>query len=201
MSWEDELTAPTVRKRIRPAVEDDLAALVAEGFGPEGLYRDRLEMQQEGNGQLLIYRLDPEGSPHEPPDGVVFLWLREAEEQKVRKRLPGVPLIMHLKVHHDRRGYGIGTELMNEAERIAAEAGKTRIALGVDASNANAIALYRRLGYREWPHGPVVTHRSEYRERRKRRYLELCLIFVKPVSTASPRGELQSLAAAPGTLA
>jgi ribosomal protein S18 acetylase RimI-like enzyme len=181
---------------IRDAVESDVAELVAEDFGPEGLYRDRLRLQHAGKGRLLIYRLDPAG----PPDGVVFLWLDEAEEEEVRTRLPNVPLIMHLKVHQGRRGCGIGTELMHEAGRIAVAAGRTQIALGVDPSNHSAIELYKRLGYVEWPYGLVDTHQVEFRQRRRRRYNEKCLIFVKPLSTVSARGELQSLAAAHGVL-
>jgi ribosomal protein S18 acetylase RimI-like enzyme len=188
------LPATTKCDRVELAVEADLDALVAEDFGPRGLYDDRLTMQHAGEGQLLIYRLDPMG----PPDGVVFLWLATAEEEQVRTWLPGVPLLMHLKVHPSRRGYGIGTELMNEVERIAAELGHAQLALGVDPKNTNAIGLYQRLGYQEWSHGLVVTHRTEYRERRRRRYLERCLIFVKQLSTASLPGAPQSLAGAHG---
>ncbi len=189
------MTAPTVCEQIRPAIEADVAELVAEGFGPEGLYRDRLRRQEGGNGWLLIYRLDPAG----PPEGVVYLWLDEADEAEIRTCLPGVPLVMNLKVHHDRRGYGIGTELMHEVEHVAAAAGRTQIALGVDPNNTNAVSLYKHLGYEEWPYGLVGTHQVvEFRPRRRRRYNEECLIFVKTLSTASPRGELQSLVAAPG---
>jgi ribosomal protein S18 acetylase RimI-like enzyme len=193
-SREDELTAPTVRKQIRPAVESDVAALVLEDADLEGLYRDRVERQEREQGRLLIFREQEQ----EPPVGIVYLWLEDAEEEEVRTRLPGVPLIMHLKVHESRQRRGIGTALMEEAERIAAKAGKTRIALGVDPDNENAIRLYRRLGYREWDHGLVETHRVEFHEDGECRYDEKCLIFVKPLSTASPRDELQSLAEAHG---
>lgn len=171
-----------------------MAALAAGDLGPEALYRDRLKRQQAGKGQLLIYRLIPGG----PPDGVVYLWLDDAEEEEVRTWLPGAPLIMHLKVHHDRRGWGIGTELMHAAEQVAAANGRSRIALGVDPGNFNAISLYKHLGYQEWPHGLVVTHQIEFRPRRRRKYNEKCLILVKPLSTESAHGALRSLVAAPG---
>jgi GNAT superfamily N-acetyltransferase len=197
-----------VSSTITAAVQADVDALVAENLGPEGLYRDRLKKQEAGKGWLLVHRLDAV----EPPGGVIFLWLDDAEEDAVRTRLPGVPLIMHLKVHPGRRGFGIGTELMHEAERMAAALGRTEIALGVDPGNTNAIRLYQHLGYSEWPHGLVDTHQVEYRARcsvwsngsgaatrwRRRYYNEKCLIFVKPLSTASLPGAPQSLAGAHG---
>ncbi len=171
---EDELTATTTSGLIRQADDADLPALAID-FGPEGLYRDRLKRQAAGKGVLLTYCLDESG----PPMGVVYVWLEDAEEPEVREELPGVPLLMHLKVHHDMRGWGIGTALVREAERLVVGRGGERIALGVDPNNINAISLYTRLGYQEWPHGLVATHQVEFHKRRRRRYNEECRIFVK----------------------
>lgn len=169
---------------IRPAVDADLSALAAD-FGPEGLYRDRLKRQADDKGVLLTYRLHEDG----PPEGVIYVWLEPAEEDEVRARLPGVPLLMHLKVHHDRRGWGIGTALVDAAESFIIGLGKDQVALGVDPGNVNAKSLYRHLGYEEWPHGTVATHQVEYRLRRRRRYNETCLIFVKRLPARPPAVE------------
>ena len=45
------------------------------------------------------------------------------------------------------RGRGVGTAMMNALEDLAREHGFAKITLEVSATNAGAIALYRRLGY------------------------------------------------------
>ena len=47
----------------------------------------------------------------------------------------------------DYRGKGLGERLTKEVLRMASEAGMTRIELQVFATNARAIALYRKLGF------------------------------------------------------
>ena len=57
----------------------------------------------------------------------------------------------------ERRGQGIGSALMDEAEARAAAAGHTRIGLAVDGANIAARRLYERRGYVEWEHGLVAS--------------------------------------------
>lgn len=45
------------------------------------------------------------------------------------------------------RGRGVGTALVNAAEALARERGRTRIGLGVEKGNSRAASLYSRLGY------------------------------------------------------
>ena len=47
----------------------------------------------------------------------------------------------------EKRGRGVGAELLARIEQSAREAGATAIGLHVDAENAGAIRLYERCGY------------------------------------------------------
>ena len=55
-----------------------------------------------------------------------------------------------LAVERDRRGDGIGAEILGEADRIASEAGSESIALH---AQTYALPLYERAGYE--PYGPT----------------------------------------------
>ena len=55
--------------------------------------------------------------------------------------------IQMVAVSPDARGRGIGSILLDEAQRRAHETGCVRLALDVDVQNTGAIRLYERLGY------------------------------------------------------
>ena len=65
------------------------------------------------------------------------------------------PEVHGLWVAPDRRGDGIGTAMLHEAERAARARGADCLALGVEVDNAGAERLYRRLGFEEWGGGLV----------------------------------------------
>jgi hypothetical protein len=50
--------------------------------------------------------------------------------------------------------------MVEAAERMLRDDGHPRLAVGVDLDNDGAARLYRRLGYREWPHGLLKTFRE-----------------------------------------
>lgn len=157
----------------RRARGDDFSAL-AKVFGQENFFADRLDRQREGRGMLLIAQLG------EFPVGDVYLWLEQAEEPELNKHLPRVPLIQHLEVHEAFQSRGIGTRLLAAAERELRRLGHARVALGVGLDNAGAMRLYRRLGYREWPHGVIPTTWEEFLpDGSRRRTSEWCHIYVK----------------------
>jgi ribosomal protein S18 acetylase RimI-like enzyme len=133
---------------IRPADEADLSLLV-HALGQEVFLTKRVRWQRRGHGILLVAWRDKE------PVGFVYLWLTRAEERELRRELPGVPLLNRLHVTAAHRGVGIGTSLMREAERILAERGYRRVALGVGVDNLRARRLYERLGYRDWRLPPI----------------------------------------------
>ncbi len=95
---------------------------------------------------LPLHRLDAERPSAylvawdggEPVGHVHVAW----EETKL-----GVPALQDMFVLPARRGCGIGTALVQEAERRAAARGHRATSLGVSDSNPDAQRLYERLGY------------------------------------------------------
>lgn len=81
----------------------------------------------------------------------------------VRRTLGDFPELNGLGTR--RRGEGIGTALIREAERLAQQRGATQVGLAVTLDNPRARGLYERLGYRDWGHGGIVDRWTEYDER------------------------------------
>lgn len=73
---------------------------------------------------------------------VGILWLGPRREES------GGLWVYDVAVDERHRGRGFGRELMLEAERLAKDAGQSRLGLNVFGGNAVAIALYSSLGYR-----------------------------------------------------
>ncbi|AXK47318.1 GNAT family N-acetyltransferase [Brachybacterium saurashtrense] len=69
-----------------------------------------------------------------------------------------VPEVCNVGVLESRRGHGVGTALMAEAERRARPADRLRLNVGLD--NPAARRLYERLGYR--PTGELQTTTYDY---------------------------------------
>jgi GNAT superfamily N-acetyltransferase len=136
----------------------DQRALGQDAPGQGRYFAERLERQRQGRGVLLIAW---DGAT---PVGTVYLWLEPAEEPELREWLPDAPLIIRLEVRPDRRGQRIGTRLMEAAEQIARERGRTEIALGVGLDNKDAMRLYERRGYRLWRAEPIGTRAESYAE-------------------------------------
>jgi GNAT superfamily N-acetyltransferase len=142
---------------IRPASAGDLEPLVAVFGSERRFFADCLARQEADGGVLLVAWLDGW------PAGDVFLRRGPADEPEVRRRLPGVPVLVHLEVLGRLRRQGIGTALVHAGEDAARRLGHDRIALGVGLDNPGARRLYERLGYSDWGHGHIVTR---WRERR-----------------------------------
>lgn len=150
----------------------DLKALARVlGHGP--LFVDRFDKQQNGKGKLLM------ACRKDAVVGVVYLWMEPAEEPKIRKKLPGVPLLMHLEIRDADRGRGYGTSLIYEAEDWLRERNKTRLALAVDVANVEARALYLRLGYDLWPYSTVRCREFVEPGKRTAAKYEKCHVMVK----------------------
>ncbi|WP_369356099.1 GNAT family N-acetyltransferase [Streptomyces sp. cg2] len=125
-------------------------AAIAERVGhqtAQGMSRERAEETVPAEHDALL----PEGAAtpghvlrvlaHEGTD-VGTLWLA--------LRLPGQPggYVMDVRVAPEHRGEGHGRSLMLVAERETLAAGRSSLALNVQADNAPALGLYRSLGYR-----------------------------------------------------
>ncbi len=105
--------------------EEQLAARMAEDwFDPEGF---RLYPADPGNG----------------PDITAFCWVKVHED-----RDPPVGEIYVIGVHPSAQGRGLGRALTLAGLGWMVERGLDRAELWVDADNAAAVGLYRKLGFR-----------------------------------------------------
>lgn len=73
------------------------------------------------------------------------------------------------------RGQGLGEQLVREAERQAADAGRIVMRLEVREDNTSAINLYRRLGYRQFG-----TYRDYYEDHGTALRFERRILFYEP---------------------
>ncbi|MGW4486022.1 N-acetyltransferase family protein [Amycolatopsis sp. NPDC004368] len=162
-------TAPTIRE-AGPA---DVEALGA-ALGEPRYFADRLGRQADGLGVLLAAWWAGR------PVGDLYVWLEDAEEREIRRRLPKVPLLMHLEVLPAVRNRGVGRALVLAAEDRLAELGHRRGALAVRTDNTDAARLYRRLGYQDWGHGTVVCYAERLlADGRTVSEAEVCHVLVK----------------------
>lgn len=134
--------------RIRRARAADHDVLVAE-LGQRRFFDDRFSRQAARLGMLLVAWRD------DRPIGVIYLWLEDAEEPELREHLPGTPILTHLEIHPRHRGGGVGTALIQAAERRLRMLGYAQVALAVEIDNDGAARLYKRLGYEDWPHDTI----------------------------------------------
>ena len=122
---------------IRPATEDDLAAINAmetESFSsPWSMDIFRREMQLPFSRSFVAAGKRPE---NKTPVGYIFFWIIDQEMQLHR-----------LAVRKTRRRQGIGSLLLQEMIDTCQSAGVTEGSLEVRASNQDAIDLYQKTGF------------------------------------------------------
>ncbi|GHG01147.1 MULTISPECIES: GNAT family N-acetyltransferase [Amycolatopsis] len=178
---------------VRPAVSADLESF-ATALGDREFFDDRYERQLKKVGVLFLAWLDLR------PAGAVYLWLEKAEEEPIATHLPEVPLITHLEVHRDLRRKGVGTALVEAAERRLAELGFDRVALAVRTDNDDAARLYKKLGYRDWGHEKVICYAQKtLPDGSTLSEPEECFVLVNDLTpvTPAPRAAEDPFAASP----
>jgi ribosomal protein S18 acetylase RimI-like enzyme len=130
---------------IRPATEEDLSRLIARDPANAAYERERFAAQERGEGLLLIA-----WDGDEVRGRVRFRFFSKYVE--VLDELGEFPEINALDAWPT--GAGVGTQIIAECERIAAERGDKMIGIGVVSTNTGARRLYERLGYGSW--GDVI---------------------------------------------
>jgi GNAT superfamily N-acetyltransferase len=129
---------------IHPATAADIALLDRRFPEPESRHQQRGRLQAEGDGSYLVAwaRADPAGW--------VFVARPGSTHASPRAQQLGAAELVDLQVAASRRGLGIGRALMDAAERLALDAGWTRLGLAVTVASANnhiARDMYARRGY------------------------------------------------------
>ena len=159
---------------IRTCREEDLRQLEWCGiFTPQRRTIERaFESHRRGDGIFLV--AEEAGAPV----GQVWIDLRKRAEE-------GIAVLWALRIRPGRMGRGIGTRLVEAAERAAAEAGFQEALIAAERENRMAASLYRRLGYS--PAGEVLEpYEHERLDGSKERRTSDLLLFRKPLERGRP---------------
>jgi ribosomal protein S18 acetylase RimI-like enzyme len=121
--------------RIRPARQADLDHLLWSGEHLRANRQQILDRQARGEAVVLLPTLDDEPIGHMAVD-------------VVRLRDQGGVYLYWLHIRDEFQRNGIGTAVINRAEQVAQEHGRTFSEIAVEKTNTGARRLYERLGYR-----------------------------------------------------
>jgi ribosomal protein S18 acetylase RimI-like enzyme len=164
---------------VHPLERNELALVerhVDQDVGNRDKHRRRLALQEEGRATYLVAWLAG------LPVGHALLRWEGAETEPVRSRLIGCADVEDLFVVPALRASGIGSRLLDAAERLAGERGRDRIGMSVDVANVRARALYERRGYRDAGLGTFVLRGTWVdRDGSERAWAETCTYLVKPL--------------------
>jgi ribosomal protein S18 acetylase RimI-like enzyme len=115
-------------------------------------YRHALIAELAGKtaGALIGYPLGDTPEPiNDTPELLVPL-------HELMNLAPGTWYVHALAAYPQHRGCGIGTALLDEADKLAAAAGAPGLSLNVTDTNAGARRLYERKGFREAARRKIV---------------------------------------------
>lgn len=126
----------TIRATIRPCREEDLPALEWMGLFTRDrhIIRAMFDSQQRGDGLMLM------AIAADFP--IAQVWIDFA-----RKQDEGVAVFWAVRTFNPLQRAGIGRQMMDAAERVAADRGFRGAELEVDAGNDAALCFYRNLGW------------------------------------------------------
>ena len=132
---------------IRELEPGDLEALERDLPSPH--HRRRAALHEAGTATFLVAWRDAR------PVGYLLVRWDGADEEIVHRLLGTFPELNAVTVRPQLQSRGIGSALIEDAERRVAERGCSRVGLAVGIDNPRARALYERLGYECWEHGTL----------------------------------------------
>lgn len=147
---------PVAVRRYEPDDEAAVLAILEAGLKDQATYAAGATppegegfVEREWEAHLAALRSEPADWWVASSGGEVVgvMWLEHTED-------PLVPYhtVQQIAVRRDRRGEGIGGQMLASAERQARSAGSMVLLIGGLASNP-ALGLYRRLGFEPVPQG------------------------------------------------
>jgi ribosomal protein S18 acetylase RimI-like enzyme len=136
-------------------------ALLEEQLKPDDESKFRRRYQEHAAGVIKFLIAWEDGRP------IGHGYVRWHPGEPLSYRYPDVPSIGDLAVKEELRSRGVGSNLMDEAEELVGDAGRSLIAIGVDLQNERARSLYERRGYVDSGIKPYRSHWS-YVDRRGR---------------------------------
>lgn len=117
-------------------------------------YRNAVVLEQDGDvaAGLIGYPLEDDPAPTDYSDmPPMFVPLQQLEDMA-----PGTWYVNVLATYPEHRGRGFGRGLLDLAEAIAADLGKSGMSIIVSDANPGARRLYERQGYIEEAKRPMV---------------------------------------------
>ncbi len=164
---------------VKPVSRENLLLMEQHlPYGPPEKHAERLKRQEKGEVTYLVAWYDG------VPVGHALLKWRGATEAHLVSHFQGsCPDVEDLLVDRRYRSRGIGTQLLQAAERLVADSGFRQIGLAVDTRNKGAHNLYKRLGFRSIGL-PPHHERGEYVDQNGRpaSWEEVCIYMVKTLN-------------------
>lgn len=162
---------------VRPLARDELARVerhIDQDFGNRDKHRLRLALQEEGPAVYLVAWLSG------LPVGHALVRWAGAGVEPMSSHLPDCPDLEDLFVVPGLRSAGVGSRLLEAAERLARDRGCRRIGMSVDVANVRARGLYERRGYEDAGLGTFVLRGSWVdRDGAAREWAETCTYLVR----------------------
>lgn len=121
-------------------VADSLALQWHGGEDLRDFYQNQWRAHQSGEIYVVIAASDL-------PQGENFPIGQAAIHWNGKPTHPHIPDIQSFRVHPDFRGRGLGSQLLNECEKIIIARGHAQVSLSVALDNNAARRLYERRGY------------------------------------------------------
>lgn len=110
----------------------------------QGISEFQIGTQNDGKADYLLAR-DGTGKII----GKLYLKYFGSTESFVHEKITDCPDLENIEVVPEMRGQGVGTMLIQEAEKLCKERGFSKVGLGVSIENLEARKLYEKLGYKD----------------------------------------------------
>ena len=110
-----------------------------------------IERDEHCAGCLIGYEISDDPEPIADDMPAMFVPLQELENL-----VPGTWYVNVLAVRPQFRGHGLGTQLLDLADKTAQSLGKRGLSVIVSDANAGALRLYERCGYSQSATRPMV---------------------------------------------
>lgn len=162
------------REGVREAMEEALTAFFSgDPAEAEPVFADH----ENGRSSTLMGYVDGE---------LVGILTIRWEPKYPPFRAEGIPLIQNIEIRWERRGQGLGGDLMEHAERYAARrASKVGICVGIFDAYGPAQRLYAKRGYIPDGRGVCVGHEPLRQGQKVTVDHDLLLWLTKDLSTSS----------------
>lgn len=165
---------------IKPATRDELDILneKLKSYLPN-FHEKKIEWQEKGEATWLIAWIGDEPVGH-----LLIKWNGAPDEYIQNHVYEHYPYLQNLavKISHQRKG--IGTQLVNTAEKMIKNNGHKRVGMAVSTENDSAKQLYGKLGYKEWEKGPYTTSwKFKDQKGKEVEESEVCTYLVKELSS------------------